>query len=105
MRPKFFALNRNDDGSLAVGLTVWQNTSREPEEVLRRIKAAQRLQSGRRLRGRRLGPCSGYRAGFSSFRYSELGRSCDCSAHGDRISDRACSGVGIRADAGRNQAR
>src|SRR6478672_10170877 len=49
--------------------------------VLRRAKAAERLQGCGRLHSRRMGSRSRHRAGVARFRYSNLANSIACRAH------------------------
>src|SRR5206468_10452854 len=80
-------------------------TIHEPAQLLRGVKTAQRLQSRDRLRSRRMASDAGRESDFSVLRNSELGRTSCGVAAGYRISGGDDSCLGIRAYAGRNQAR
>ena len=81
-----------------------QDRGVNPKNFLRRAKAAQRLQSCGGVRRRRMGSGSGPRAGTAGFLCSELGHSTACRAHHTGSAGCARFGVGIRANAGGNQA-
>ncbi len=74
----------------------------EDRQLLRRAEAAQRLQGRGRLHRRRLGAFSGNRAGFSTFRHSQLGNSRNCAAHHPWSARCAGVGVDVRADTAGN---
>lgn len=67
----------------------------EPEEFLRRTKAAQCLQSSRRVRGCRLVARSSRDPGLSLFRNSELGGATHRAFDRGGISGRARDRVGV----------
>src|SRR5438552_15563203 len=77
--------------------------SNEDRQLPFRAEAAQCLQGRSCLHIRRLGSFSGNRAGVSRLRHSELGDSVNCPAHNNRTTDRACSGLDVRADTGRTE--
>src|SRR5439155_20838562 len=81
------------------------NNCREPEKLLRRAKAAQRLQSRGRVRGRRLALDSGGVDLLSGFRRAAMGDEDIYYRHHLRLSRCADSFLGVRDDAGRNQTR
>src|SRR3954451_8486705 len=69
-----------------------------------RVKAAQRLQGGDRLRGGGLALDPGRDADVSIPGNSKLGNSTSDRADRDRLPDRAGDCLGFRSDTGRNQA-
>src|SRR5882762_10287453 len=79
--------NRKLGGGLAVARTLWQTTTREPDELRRGVKAAERLQSCGRLRRCQLVISPGRDAGFSIFRSSKLDDQARCTAPRNRISN------------------
>src|SRR6266403_1472606 len=74
-------------------------TTHEPEEILRRAKAALRLQSCDCLRCGCVAAHADCESDFSILRNSELGRASRCAAARYRISRGDDSCLGVRANA------
>lgn len=80
------------------------NARDEPGQLPRRVEAAQRLQSRRRLRCYRVAVDSGRVHSLPDLRSAGLGHEGVCDGHSCWFPDRSCYCLGLRDDTGRNEA-